>query len=282
MRIFATCRARFSRAMPLAWAAAVFLAAIITGTGDLRAEINGRDTYLGLVDRDVVNDLLDAEQASIAALFKSRAARDSALPGHVPAPDTAAIDDRRPRAKLQELSSEDADTTAAISEARSRVLPDMMATDLGGAIDLTEILNVEVGEAGAQWRCLTEALYFEARGESLVGQIAVAEVILNRVESGEYPGSVCGVVRQGTGELNRCQFSFYCDGKAEEVNNAEKFDEMGKIAWVMLHGKPRILTGNATHYHTTDVNPRWARKLVRTARIGAHVFYRPKLQLTQR
>jgi spore germination cell wall hydrolase CwlJ-like protein len=50
----------------------------------------------------------------------------------------------------------------------------------------------------------------------------------------------------------------------------------------MLHGKPRILTGNATHYHTTEVNPRWARKLVRTARIGAHVFYRPKVQLTQR
>lgn len=282
MRSIARYPARFSRAMSPVLAAAAFVAAIVSGTADTRAEFNSRDAYVGGTDRNVITDLLDAERASFATLFPLGAPRGGGLQGQVQLPARAAIDDRGPRAALRELTSEDAETIAAISEARSRVLPEMMATDLGGAIDLTEILSVEIGQPDEQWRCLSEALYFEARGESLVGQVAVAEVILNRVESGEYPGSVCGVVRQGSGKLNGCQFSFYCDGKAEEVKNAGKFDEMGKIAWVMLHGKPRILTGNATHYHTAGVQPRWARKLVRTARIGAHVFYRPKVQLTQR
>ena len=66
----------------------------------------------------------------------------------------------------------------------------------------------------------------------------------------------------------------------DNVSNEEKFEEMGKIAWVMLQGKPRILTGKATHYHNTSVKPRWAGKLVRTARIGAHIFYREPVQIS--
>ena len=115
-----------------------------------------------------------------------------------------------------------------------------------------------------------------------MGQVAVAEVILNRVDSKSYPSSVCGVIQQGQSTRNGCQFSFICDGKVEHIGDREAFEELGKVAWVMLQGKPRILTGKATHYHAASVLPRWAKRLVRTARIGDHIFYRPALQLSER
>ncbi|MDQ7081448.1 MAG: cell wall hydrolase [Paracoccaceae bacterium] len=128
---------------------------------------------------------------------------------------------------------------------------------------------------GAQWRCLTEALYFEARGESVKGQFAVAEVILNRVDSRAFPNSVCGVVRQGTGRGRySCQFTYNCDGKAEVFTDPKAYEQVGKVARIMLDGQPRTLTAGATYYHSTSVNPSWARKFTRTATIGVHKFYR--------
>ncbi|MFN4154682.1 MAG: cell wall hydrolase [Paracoccaceae bacterium] len=124
----------------------------------------------------------------------------------------------------------------------------------------------------AQWQCLQQALYFEARGESLRGQFAVAEVILNRVESRDYPSSVCGVVRQGNS--NACQFSYVCDGNSDVMRDRQAADKAGRIARIMLNGAPRGLTAGATHFHTRAVNPRWARQFPRTASIGAHLFYR--------
>lgn len=126
----------------------------------------------------------------------------------------------------------------------------------------------------AQWKCLTEALYFEARGESIRGQFAVAEVILNRVDRPEFPGSVCGVVRQGTGKRYQCQFTYTCDGAPETVHEPASYQRAGKIAWLMLKGTQRILTRGATNYHTKAVNPAWARRFDRTATIGVHHFYR--------
>lgn len=277
-------RPPFAGALALKGIAAGFAAAAVLAVGLAHAEINGRDPDMRGLDRRVVLDLLGAERASFAALVEGNGLTTAGQSGRgaIPAKPARGIDDHRSRAALEALTSEDAETAAAISEARRRILPDMMATDFGGVIDLSEILSVEIGDRDTQWRCLTEALYFEARGESLVGQVAVAEVVLNRVESKSFPGSVCDVVRQGAGKLNGCQFSFICDGKAENIANARKFEEMGKIAWVMLQGKPRILTGKATHYHNTSVAPRWANKLIRTARIGRHIFYRPTLKLSSR
>jgi hypothetical protein len=120
----------------------------------------------------------------------------------------------------------------------------------------------------AQWQCLKTALYFESRGESLKGQFAVAEVILNRVDNPSYPASVCGVVEQG------CQFSFTCDGHSDVMKDSQSADRAGRIAQVMLTGAPRGLTQGATHFHTANVNPSWARRFPRTASIGAHLFYR--------
>ena len=133
-----------------------------------------------------------------------------------------------------------------------------------------------------QWACLAEALYFEARGESVKGQFAVAEVILNRVDSGSYPDTICGVVNQGTGRKHQCQFSYTCDGKAEHIGEPKAYARVGKIAKLMIDGADRRLTGGATHYHTKSANPRWARKFPRTATIGYHHFYRQPTRLSQR
>lgn len=126
-------------------------------------------------------------------------------------------------------------------------------------------------DGDAEWQCLTQALYFEARGESLDGQIAVAEVILNRVDSPLYPRTVCGVVKQrGNGG---CQFSYVCNGKTK-MGEKRAADLAGRIARAMLDGAPRLLTDGATHFHTRGVRPSWAKRFAKTAAIGAHLFYR--------
>lgn len=127
---------------------------------------------------------------------------------------------------------------------------------------------------GAEWLCLTEALYFEARGESVKGQVAVAEVILNRVDSRKFPNSVCAVVNQGTGKKHRCQFSYTCDGKAEVVNEPAAYRNVGKIARALLDGAPRNLTMGAAYYHNHTVRPSWSRVFTRTASVDGHHFYR--------
>lgn len=129
-------------------------------------------------------------------------------------------------------------------------------------------------KGGDQWYCLTEALYFEARGEQIKGQVAVAEVILNRADSSYFPNTVCEVVHQGTGEKHRCQFSYRCDGRSEDIANRPAWERVGKIARLMLDGAPRELSGGATYYHTTAVKPRWSRAFLNTARHGVHLFYR--------
>jgi len=135
---------------------------------------------------------------------------------------------------------------------------------------------------GEQWQCLTEALYFEARGESVAGQFAVSEVILNRVDSASFPDSVCGVVNQGTGRKFACQFSYTCDNHDERIHEPRAYTRVGKIARIMLDGGPRELTDNATHYHTKAVSPRWSRTFPRTATIGVHHFYRMPQRVSRR
>ncbi len=136
-------------------------------------------------------------------------------------------------------------------------------------------------KGGPQWRCLAEALYFEARGETVKGQFAVAEVILNRVDNPNYPDTVCSVVGQGTGRKHACQFSYNCNGKKNTINEPNAFARVGKVAKVMVDGAPRALTKGATHFHTKAVNPRWARKFPRTATIGFHHFYRQPTRLSR-
>jgi spore germination cell wall hydrolase CwlJ-like protein len=135
-----------------------------------------------------------------------------------------------------------------------------------------EWLNAQPAPKGdAEWECLKTALYFEARGETLEGQFAVAEVILNRVDSVRYPNTVCGVVQQGGSKS--CQFSFNCDGKTEAMADPQAEDISGRIAQVMLDGAPRALTDGAMYFHTLGVKPSWSKRFAQTASIGAHLFY---------
>ena len=83
---------------------------------------------------------------------------------------------------------------------------------------------------GKQWACLAEAIYFEARGEPVEGQFAVAEVVLNRVDSPKCPNSICKVVRQGTGRKPACQFSYNCDGKLEYIASGSAYDQAERLA----------------------------------------------------
>lgn len=123
-----------------------------------------------------------------------------------------------------------------------------------------------------EWECLTQALYFEARGEPLKGQFAVAEVILNRVDAPGYPNSVCGVVQQAS--RKGCQFSYICNGKSDRIRERDAYALAGKVAQLMLDGGPRALTDGATHFHSRAVRPGWARQFARTTEIGKHLFYR--------
>jgi len=126
-------------------------------------------------------------------------------------------------------------------------------------------------------KCLANAIYFEARGEPVRGQIAVAQVVMNRVFSGFYPDDVCGVVYQNAHRHLACQFTFACDGIREVVADLEAWDRAKRIARDTLDGRlwlPEI--DKATHYHARWVQPWWVRSMRRMHKLGVHTFYRPR------
>ncbi|MYZ48326.1 cell wall hydrolase [Rhizobiales bacterium L72] len=123
--------------------------------------------------------------------------------------------------------------------------------------------------------CLARAIYFEARGESQLGQAAVAQVVLNRVKNPTYPESVCGVVYQNQNWRGRCQFSFACDGIKDRIRSPFAWLRAKKIARDVTNGKVWLdEIADSTHYHADYVKPRWARAMKKVDTIGRHVFYR--------
>ena len=136
------------------------------------------------------------------------------------------------------------------------------------------LVDAPSAKGGAQWACLAEAIYYEARGEAIQGQYAVAEVILNRVDSKRYPDTICKVVNQGTGRLHACQFSYTCDGIPERMSDRRAAKIAGVIARELMDGAERALTGDATHYHADYVDPYWNKVYPRTATVGTHIFYK--------
>lgn len=124
-------------------------------------------------------------------------------------------------------------------------------------------------------RCLAEAVYFEARSEPAEGQAAVAQVVLNRVKSGLYPSSICGVVYQNRHRHLACQFTFACEGKSLRITEAESWRQAVQVADAVLNGKTYLTdVGSSTHYHADYVSPSWARKLKKMDVIGRHIFYK--------
>lgn len=123
-------------------------------------------------------------------------------------------------------------------------------------------------------RCLAQAIYFEARGETFEGQMAVAQVVMNRVADPRYPAKICAVVFQNADRRHRCQFSFACDGKSDRARNRRAWHRALGLARLVATGPLRDLTAAATHYHADYVAPYWAGRLDQTVKIGRHQFYR--------
>ena len=135
--------------------------------------------------------------------------------------------------------------------------------------------------------CLALNTYHEAKNQSLVGQIATAQVVMNRVEDNRFPSTVCEVVKQGPTRpswedpekvypiKHRCQFSWYCDGKDDTPKNEKAWRKAQDVAFIVYYNKIQLdVTEGATHYHATYVRPAWAKTKKRTTRIEKHIFYR--------
>ena len=135
--------------------------------------------------------------------------------------------------------------------------------------------------------CLALNTYHEAKNQSLVGQIATAQVVMNRVADDRYPSTICEVVKQGPTRpswedpakeypiKHRCQFSWYCDGKPDVPKNEKAWRKAQDVAFLVLYNKINLdVTEGATHYHATYVKPAWAKTKTRTTRIEKHIFYR--------
>ena len=133
-------------------------------------------------------------------------------------------------------------------------------------------------------KCLAEAVYFEARGEAVRGQIAVAQVVMNRAFSGFYPNTVCGVVYQNKHRHLACQFTFACDNIADVVREPDMWDRAKKIAKAMLDGQlwlPEV--DKSTHYHAYWVRPSWVQRNEEDVQIRrAHLLPAARLGRRQR
>lgn len=239
--------------MPIAWMLAA--AAMLSASGIAVADVAiSRASDPEAVIGQEFALLLGAEHKTVGALEDARLA--------------ALVNGPRPKAVVARRQND------AVARAR----PAPATPDAAAAPPLTMTYNAawlapaRQASGDAQWECLKTALYFEARGESLAGQVAVAEVILNRVDNPQYPKSICGVVHQaGAGG---CQFSYNCDGRADVMSEPAAAERAARVARAMMDGAPRVLTAGATHFHSRAVAPPWARRFARTAAIGAHLFYR--------
>ena len=182
-------------------------------------------------------------------------------PGAEPVLATPSLD---PGIKLAALEQPDAD--AALANAPPN--PKSPAQRLG----LTGPARVKAE------KCLTEAVYFEARGEPLRGQQAVAQVVMNRVFSGYYPNNVCGVVFQNASHYLACQFTFACEHKdLSRIDEPDMWVQAKHIAKDELDGKIWLSDiGHATHYHATWVHPSWVHEMTKLYKLGVHTFYRPR------
>ena len=173
-----------------------------------------------------------------------------------------------------------AETPAVVDVAGFLVVSD---PDLGARItvrSLDDLRSFDTGhldaarQAARERQCLAEAIYYEARSESFAGQAAVAEVVINRARHRAYPDTVCGVVYQGSERTTGCQFTFTCDGSMATAPYGRGWEQSQRVAEHALMGFAQPMTRRATHYHTTAVDPYWNDSLVRTRRIGTHIFYR--------
>lgn len=189
-------------------------------------------------------------------------------------PEAIIVADAKPLAADTPKPVKKTVTIAAVApntvQGLSKLKAEEPATRMGrGYRDLIGTANLSREE-----RCLAEAVYFEARSEPELGQAAVAQVVLNRIKSGLYPTSICGVVYQNSHKHLACEFTFTCEGKSLAVTEPGPWEIAVRLSKAVLDGKnynPRV--ANATHYHANYVSPRWGKHLKKMDVIGRHIFY---------
>ena len=182
------------------------------------------------------------------------------------------------------IAQETANVRAAANAPRALAQPAYLSTAFGQSDVLNDLVEydfseLKVARIDAQERvCLAQAIYFEARSEPRIGQLAVADVVLNRVKSSVYPSTICEVVFQGSERVTGCQFSFTCDGSMDGVSltsRNRKWRESQDLAGSIMAGLHIPVSREATHYHADYIDdPVWAERLSPTAKIGTHKFYR--------
>lgn len=172
------------------------------------------------------------------------------------------------------------DSTETTEPARYHPFKYSSHTNASGTLNALRLLHrstVKINNAkrfSQEHECLAQAVYYEARSEITEGQLAVAEVIMNRVADERYPSSICGVVYQGSSRSTGCQFTFTCDGSLNDTPYGDRWTQARSIAAQVVLQFHELRTGNATHYHASYVEPSWSKRLVRTNTIGEHIFYR--------
>ena len=130
--------------------------------------------------------------------------------------------------------------------------------------------------------CLALNVYHESKNQSIYGQYAVAQVVMNRVKDERFPNNICDVVKQGLTYKwnptipikNQCQFSWYCDGKSDTPRDLDAWEKAMLVASGVYHGQVYDLVEGATHYHAHYVTPEWASTKTYITRIEDHIFYR--------
>ena len=190
-------------------------------------------------------------------------------PGALPDPDMKVMASLPPAADGPSKAVESGESIAAKGEVNSDNQRMKTPAERLGLFD-------EKARAKSE-KCLAEAIYFEARGEAVRGQIAVAQVVMNRAFSGFYPNTVCGVVYQNKHRHLACQFTFACDNVADVVREPDMWDRARKIAKAMLDGQlwlPEV--AKSTHYHAYWVRPSWVNEMKKMYKFGVHTFYRPR------
>lgn len=242
----------------------VELAELTRDFESIRARIAA--TRAGMIPAGTRTEVAKVEPADEPAVTRTPPAMPVAL---------AAVDAELTTPALDAIDSlaGGAPTPRTMSEKLAYARADLPATEVNGP--LTDQKGKKVSDKEL-W-CMATAIYFEARGESYRGQVAVGQVVLNRVGHKLYPDTICGVVYQNQNKRNACQFSFACDGIPERVTEQKAWDQANKIAKDVISGKEYIAeVGYSTHYHATYVYPHWAPRMKKNTKIGLHVFYQFK------
>ena len=237
----------------------------------------------------MIRTLTDSPVAQLAAV-RHQDAVETAMTAPAPVAQAvpagaAALAQATPAASVQlaslDTTSIPREATPAVLESPSISLPATLAVLPPPAPGVPppspiERLHLEGKSLARAERCLANAVYFEARDQPYKGQVAVAQVVMNRVFSGFYPEDVCGVIYQNADHHLACQFTFACDGKRKVINERGAWARANRISKETLAGKlyePAV--GTATHYHALYVHPNWVREMHKLVRFGIHSFYRP-------